>query len=209
MKKDILYLKAEQCVTVLNKKVFVGDVVKIYGEDKNMVKEVSRQVFMIVKGEKDSDHTASILKVMEIIHGIYKDVSIVNLGETDFIVEYRIPSSKKKWWEYLKAAFVSLIGFFGAAFTIMTFNTDVSVSDVFQKTYELTLGKGAASNGMVEIAYCIGLTAGVLIFYNHLMRKHLESDLTPIQIEMRKFEEEKNKAKIMTASREGKTIDAN
>ncbi len=206
--RNVLYLKAEQCTTISNKKIFVEDVVKIYGENKNLVKDVSRQIFMTIKKDADMDYIVSILKVMEVIHSTVTNVELINLGETDFVIEYRSPKPERKVWEYGKSAFICLIAFFGAAFTIMTFNTDVGVSDVFDKIYKLVLGKDALRNGVVEIGYSIGLVTGVLIFYNHLLRKHIQSDLTPIQIEMRKFEEEKNRAKIMTASREGKSIDA-
>ncbi|MEG1991769.1 MAG: stage V sporulation protein AA [Acetivibrio sp.] len=208
MNTRILYLKAEQCVTVSNKKILLGDVVKIYGEDKNLIKDLSKRI-LITEKEGDRDIAVSILKIMEEIHGYAHGIEIVNLGETDFIVEYRIPKSKKKWMEYLKTAFVIVTAFFGAAFSIMTFNTDVSVLQLFQKIYTLVLGTPENSLKILEISYSGGLTLGILIFFHHFSKKHLQDDPTPIQIEMRTFETDKNKAKIKMAAREGKTLDAN
>ena len=91
----------------------------------------------------------------------------------------------------------------------MTFNTDVSVSDVFTEIYEVVLGQGMESNGIVELSYSIGLPLGILIFFNHFSRKATRNDPTPLQVEMRTYEEDANKAMIKNASREGKTIDAN
>ncbi|MFA9464255.1 MAG: stage V sporulation protein AA [Velocimicrobium sp.] len=208
MSGDIIYVKAEQNMIISNKKVFLEDVVKLYGENKSLVKDLSKLIFMTLK-EGDKDIAVSILKVMETMHAYAHGIEIVNIGETDFIIEYRVPEHKKKSFEYLKTGVVTLIAFFGAAFSIMTFNTDVSVGQLFQKIYQLVLGTNGEGSHIIELSYSIGLSMGILIFYNHFTKKHLRDDPTPIQIEMRTFETDKTKAKIKTASREGKTMDAN
>ncbi len=40
MTQQTVYIKAEQCSVVTNKKVFLEDVVTIYGSDKKLVKEL-------------------------------------------------------------------------------------------------------------------------------------------------------------------------
>lgn len=84
----------------------------------------------------------TIAKVYERIHTFYPALRIENLGERDFVVDLELPDKKEmgKTVEYIKTCLVSLIVFFGAAFTIMTFNEDVSVSDVFDKIYNLVMG---------------------------------------------------------------------
>ena len=88
--------------------------------------------------------------------------------------------------EYFKTAFVSAIVFVGAAFTIMTFNEDVNVSDVFDKVYMLVMGTSKEGGSIIEICYAIGLPIGILVFYNHFCRKKIKDDPTPIQVEMDK-----------------------
>ena len=148
-------------------------------------------------------------KVIEEIEKKYPALEIVNLGETDFIITYKVPKQKNKAIEYGKAAFVTLAAFFGGAFSIMTFNTDVSVADVFGLTYQLVLGQEQNGVGIVEMGYSIGLAVGIMVFYNHFFRKIVHNDPTPIQVEMRKYEEELNSAMIQDSAREGKTIDVN
>lgn len=209
MKDGVLYIKIEQNIEILNKKVFLEDIAKLYSADKNMVSTLDKKLFMSIQAKENTKYAISIMKVIEMITKEYPGIEIVNLGEVDFLISYIVPKKKNRSIEYLKTAFICLVVFFGAAFSIMTFNTDVSVSDVFDKTYELVLGKWAESNGVLEIAYSLGLPIGIIIFFNHFSRFKIHTDPTPLQIEMRTYEEDVNKALIKNASREGKTMDAN
>ena len=60
---------------------------------------------------------------------------------------------------------------------------------------------------MLEVSYSIGLAAGIIIFFNHIGRRRLTKDPTPIEVEMAIYEEDVEKALIKTASREGKEAD--
>ena len=208
MKNEILYIKAEQDVEVTNKKIYLEDVAKLYSTDKAMVDKLNHQIVMTVKSDKNTKYVFSILKIIELITKEFPGVEVVNLGETDLIVDYKLPGKPKLALEYIKTALICVVIFFGAAFSIMTFNTDVSVSDVFDKTYQLVMGEAKTGGSIVEIAYSIGLPLGIIIFYNHFTRFKIKTDPTPIQVEMRIYEEDVNKAVIQDAAREGKTIDA-
>lgn len=208
MKNDILYIKAEQSVEVLNKKIFLEDVVKLYSSDKKMVSVLQKVVLMFVKSQKDCKFNFSILKVVELINKEYPQVQIVNMGESDFVVCYKAPKKSQKVLEYLKTTFVATIIFFGAAFTIMTFNEDVGVGKVFDNIYKLVVGQAKTGGSVLEISYSIGLPIGIIVFFNHFSRIKIHDDPTPIQIQMRVYEEDVNKTLIQNANREGKIIDS-
>ena len=207
MKKETLYLKIEQNTEVLNKNIYLQDFAKLYCRDASVLKELNHMLIWTAKETKDTKYMFSILKIIEKIEQRYPEISVVNLGETDFIITYKVSKKKSKAFEYGKAGFVALTAFFGGAFSIMTFNTDVSVGDVFDLAYKLVLGQEQSGAGVVEAGYSIGLFLGIMIFYNHFFRKIIHEDPTPIQVEMRKYEKELNSALIQDTAREGKTID--
>lgn len=204
--KDI-YIKAEQCIEVKNKKVFIDDVLKIYGDDKKLVKDLKGEILFTVTEDKRSKYIFSILKVIEVLKTKHPNIEISNMGETDFIVEYLPPKAKNKIFDYAKLIFVCLATFFGAAFTIMTFNEDVSVSDVFNLIYKLVHEQAPEKGGIMQISYAIGLPLGVSLFYNHFSKIKMSSDPTPLQVELRLYEEDTNKAIIKNASKAGKERD--
>ena len=104
---------------------------------------------------------------------------------------------------------VAAIVLTGSAFTIMTFNEDVNVAGVFDRIYHMVTGEVKAGGTILEMSYAVGLPIGILVFYNHFKKRDIKNDPTPIQVEMRTYEEQMNKAMIKTAAREGKTIDVN
>ncbi len=207
--KEILYVKVEQNVAVQKHQVTLKDIAKLYSTNTEMVQKLEKEIFYTIPNDAPKKTTYSILKVYEAIHRAYPNVEIENLGETDFVIEVQGGPKKKKAAEYWKVAFICLVVFFGAAFTIMTFNEDVSVAKVFNKVYELIMGRAKTGASSLEVAYAIGLPVGIIVFYNHFKRKEVQNDPTPLQVEMRAYEEQMNKAMIKTESREGKSIDAN
>lgn len=107
----------------------------------------------------------------------------------------------------LKTAAVCIIIFLGAAFTIIAFHNDIGITDVFSRFYEQVTGEAKPDVSVLEIFYSVGLAAGNLVFFNHVGRKKLTHDLTPIQVQMRKYEKDVDTAFMDDASRKGKEID--
>lgn len=206
MREGTIYIKAAQSTQVVNRKILLSDVLEIYSSNSSVVKKIGDIVLYTLKGDKNQKVIFSTMKIIQTIQREYPDYLIENVGEPDFVVEYQMPIAPKKGADYVKLVLLSFIVFIGAAFTIMTFNTDVSVSDVFDNFYKLVTGSKKHTGTIMETAYCIGIFVGVLGFYNHFRGSKVHDDPTPIHMEMRNYEEEKNKAIINDADREGKTI---
>lgn len=206
MKSGVVYLKIGQSVQVVNKRITLEDIAELYALDQEIVKQLGQLVIFTVKGDKNEKHVVSALKLIQVMQKECPGIQIEPIGETDIVVEYRIPGPDRKALDYAKLVVLCIIVFFGSAFTIMTFNTDVSVGDVFDQIYELVMGMEKEGGSVLELSYCIGIPIGVLAFYNHFSASKVKDDPTPIHIEMRSYEEDMNKAIIQDASREGREI---
>ena len=203
----VIYIKAEQATIVKNKKVFLEDVVTMTGPDKKVIHELGGEVLFVVPDEQKQKYIFSIMKVIEFIQKKHPDYLIVNEGEIDFIVEYQPPQKKEKWKDVLKIIFVCLAVTIGSAFTIMTFNQDASVSEIFARLEKIIAGSETEGPGLLELGYCIGLPTGIIVFFNHFSHLKMSSDPTPLQVQLRIYEKDSNEAILKSASREGKTID--
>jgi stage V sporulation protein AA len=91
----------------------------------------------------------------------------------------------------------------------MTFNYDVSVKEVFDLIYEYVKGTKKDGGSILEISYSIGLPLGIMVFFNHFSKIQLGKDPTPLQVQMRLYEENLDKTLIENSNREGNTIDVN
>ncbi len=197
---ETLYIKLEQNITVNEPMIVIGHIAQMWCKDKDVLSRCMALKLTNIPTQKGR-YLYSVFDIVQLIQQNYPDVEVENLGETDFIVEYGLNQKGNKIWEWVRTLFISIIIFFGAAFAIMTFNNDVGVSDVFQKIYHLVTG--AESNGFtaIEIGYSIGLPLGILVFYNHFSKKKVTSDPTPLEVEMRLYEQDLNTAIIKDAER--------
>jgi stage V sporulation protein AA len=89
----------------------------------------------------------------------------------------------------------------------MAFNNDVQVHEVFVQIFKLVTGHENDGFSVLEGGYCIGLGAGILIFYNHFGKKKLSKDPTPLEIEMRLYENDINNTLIDGVKRKNEHID--
>lgn len=129
------------------------------------------------------------------------------MGEKDFIIDYKKNASPNLAWAWIKTVFVCLICFCGAAFAIMTFNNDASVTDVFHEIYRMVLGQEAGDFTVLELSYSIGLALGVIIFFNHFCAWKITTDPTPLEVEMRLYDDNISKTVIQNDGRKESGID--
>ena len=122
-----------------------------------------------------------------------------SIGEIDVIVEWEKPLKM----EILKIAAVSLIAFFGTAFTIMAFHNDIGIRSVFEEIYHITRGDAPEGVGVLEVCYCLGLFLGITVFFNHIGKKTFTDDPTPVSVAMHNYEKDVNQAIIENAERRG------
>ena len=211
---ETVHIKIEQNVLVFDRNVTIGDIAAISSSNETMVRQI-KQKKLYAFGEPSPPHKKSkiqrevfsVLKVIELIHEDYPNAEIQNEGEADFIVEYRKDSGKENWLDYLKIALLCLIVFFGGAFTIMSFNNDIGITELFGKFYYQVMGVEESGVTELEIAYCIGLAVGILVFFNHFGKYKITPDPTPIQVQLRKYEQDVDTTFIQNAARGGKEID--
>ena len=203
----ILYIKGSRDVEVTKPDVTLGDLLSMESTDKLMLAKV--RTLKIVRFKKSGRQrcVVSLLKIIACIHGEFPQADIQNLGETDIIVTYEDQKTPAFAWHIIKTVFVAAVTFFGAAFSIMAFNNDVDVTKLFGQIYELMTGQETNGYTVLEIAYSVGVTAGILIFFNHFGRKRFTVDPTPMEIQMRLYENDIQTTLIEDAERKGEEID--
>ena len=201
-----VYIKAEQDTIVQKQRILLSDIVKIFTTDKKIEQKLKNITVEMVPEEKQQKLVFSVMELVSLMLQECPNISVTAFGQEDFIIEY-VPSKKeKKVWEYLKTIFVCFAVFFGGAFAIMTFNEDASIEDVFGKVYTFVTGE-SESNGILEVSYSIGIPLGIILFFDHFSKIKMDSDPTPLQVELRLYESDVNETIINNAGKEGKKKD--
>lgn len=207
MSDKTIYLKMDAKIKLRGDVVRIGDLGKIYCEESAVVNKIKTlPIYRFQKSDKNRC-VIGVLKVIELIHKEYPAFTIDIVGETETIVEQITGKSKPIWVDWVKTAMVSAICFFGTIYTIMAYHNEINIIELFEKIYTLATGMESDGFTALEAAYSIGLSLGIIVFYNHIGKRKLTPDPTPITVEMRSYEDEVNRSLVELANREEKTID--
>ncbi len=207
MSNVTVYLMAERNTEVQSEDVFLKDVASVRCADSQIEAKVKSIKIHKFHSGQDKKCVISVLKIISLIEERCPGVTVDSLGEPELLVEIVNVNKHKGWQQGLKIALVSLVSFFGTAFTIMAYHNDIGIRDVFAELYLIVMGTESDGFTVLEVFYSIGLALGIIVFFNHIGGRRITKDPTPIEVAMRNYEEDVDKALIATADREGKTID--
>ena len=204
---DLLYLSLSESVMAESRKVRIKDVSKIVCDNPDIKYGVEKLELMNFSGSKEQQ-VISILNIIEEIKKEYPDCQIINLGKPETIVYYKSYDASDRIKQKLKFAFVCLIAFLGAGFSIISYNSDVNLVAQLDLMQNIFVGESEKGSTVAGIAYSLGLLIGIIVFFNHGTNKKFSDDLTPLQVQMRKYEQEVNEAIITDAERKKDIRDA-
>ena len=201
---DTLYIQTEENVEVHHPHVYLQDIAKLSCTNSKILNHLR----VLPVANLDPDKTGRyVISVMDLINDIQlkePDLDITHIGEPNFIITYQKEETVNIVIRWCKVIFVCLATFFGAGFSIMTFNNDVDIPALFEQIYIQVTGQPTTGNTVLEISYSIGIGLGILFFFNHFGRMKLTNDPTPMQVQMRLYEDDINTTIIEDISRNKK-----
>lgn len=199
----VVYLKCERSVEVQSPDVYLKDLATVRCSDNIVQAKMKALKVHHFRQEDRKRCVISVLKMVELMEKECPDITIQSVGEPDVLVEWIKVNKHKGWQQWLKVLVVCLVTFCGTAFTIMAYHNDVGINDVFTEVYRMVMDREPAGLNVLEVSYSIGLALGIIIFFNHIGGRRITKDPTPIEVALRNYEEDVDRALIATAGREG------
>lgn len=202
-----IYIKGDQNVEVQTRDVTLGDIVSLECTNSHVAAKLKTLKLIKIPDSKKHRYVVSILKIIEKMHEEYPSLEIQNMGPPDIIVTYEPTKNKNQFLHWSKVILVVLITFFGAAFSIMAFNNDVDTPRLFSQIYQQVMGTPKTGFTIMELTYSIGVIVGILVFFNHFGKKRFSVDPTPMEVEMRLYENDIQTTLIENYARKEQELD--
>lgn len=185
--KTDVYLRLDDHVRTQSHTVCLSDIASVYCEDTFLKKKIEAVAIFYFGPEDGKKEVISLLFIYKIIYeSLEESLQLHSVGAKDCLVELYVPQKKKYSQNALQVAFVSLVTFFGAAFSIMTYDEDAGVFDVFQKLYTIF---SVSQSTVLEWSYSIGIALGIIVFFHHFEKKD-ERTPTAMEIQMNQYEQD-------------------
>ncbi len=163
-----------------DEKVLLKDVAQIIAPEAVLSNLKSMMVHQLTQ----TDRNIVIIDVMKVINMIttrFGELEIQTIGPAQTIIEVTF---KKKGVSIPFFLLIWFLLFFGSAMAIMNFHDDVSMRSVQEKIYTIITGKKEAKPLLFQIPYSLGLGLGMILFFNHVFKKRLNEEPSPLEVEM-------------------------
>ncbi|MEE1072251.1 MAG: stage V sporulation protein AA [Cellulosilyticum sp.] len=198
MKQCTIYIRLYKRKTVEVKNwVMIGEIADVLAPGKVKEEVAAMKIFCVPDTTTDGRYIITIMDIIELILKSYPNAEIQSIGDSDSVIEYhKKPIKPKDAIEWLKVIGICIIIFAGAFMAIMAYNTDVSLAKTFITIQRMVTGQEVEKPYLLTIPYSLGISSGVLIFFNHLGFRKITEDPTPMQIEMKKYEQDAEDCEI-------------
>jgi stage V sporulation protein AA len=182
-----------------NAVVTVGDVAQIIAMDGSIVEQLKMIPLYQIQ---PSDKNIVIIDVMKVVRAILQadhsfDVQTVGPSQTIIEVVY-----EKRRFSTAYFLLIWLLLFVGSAMAIMNFHEDVSMPEVHQHLYEMITGKKVDKPLLLQIPYSLGLGIGMILFFNHVFRKRINEEPSPLEVEMFNYQQSLDQYVILHENKE-------
>lgn len=181
-----------------NQTILLKDVAVIVAP-KNVAEELENLKIYQVKKE---DHNIIVIDAITVLREIVqatnrRDIQLIGPNQT--IVEVATQKVRVSFPLFLLVWFLLFIG---SAFTIMNFHEDVSMQSVHQKIVYLLTGLDDLSPLIFQIPYSFGLGLGMILFFNHVFKKRINDEPSPLEVEMFNYQQAIDHYVIMHENKE-------
>lgn len=202
MKDKIVYLRMRHRIQATPSQLIrIGDVAQIVAskDARTMVGELP------IHQVESKDKKLIVVDIMKVIYAVnssFPSFEVQTMGAPQTIVEVYFHKQK---FRPLLFVLVWILLFVGAGLAIMNFHEDVSMQEVHQKLHKIITGEENPKPLLLQIPYSIGLGLGMILFFNHLFKKRINEEPSPLEIEMFNYQQDLDHYVSMHENKESET----
>lgn len=194
-----IYLRLKHRIQVKpNETLYLKDVALIIAPENLLPALEKLKIYQVNKEDKN----IIVLDAIHLINQIVeknKHADIQLIGPNQTIVEVIFKKVRVSTPIFLLVWFLLFIG---SAFTIMNFHEDVSMRIVHEKIVYLLTGLQDPNPLIFQIPYSIGLGLGMILFFNHVFKKRINEEPSPLEVEMFNYQQAIDRYVIMNENKE-------
>ncbi|NIK12354.1 stage V sporulation protein AA [Alkalibacillus almallahensis] len=183
---DVVYVRLKQKISVQkDHHIRLGDLAWVCCKEELREKVLTLFIYEV----KASDLTYKVIDVYHVIQKLkqlYPEVDIETVGPSQTILAIEKPQPKLY---PLYVFFVWTLLFIGAAMAVMNFHFDVSMPDVQDQLHEMIAYNLDRSVLWLQVPYSFGLGIGMILFFNHFLKKKFNEEPSPLEVEMFNYDQ--------------------
>ncbi|WP_017184969.1 stage V sporulation protein AA [Alkalibacillus haloalkaliphilus] len=183
---NVIYLRLKYKRKVnLNDQIRLGDIAWISCAEQLQSKLLNLFVYEVT----EYDQTYKVIDLYNIIkkiQNLYPEYDIESVGPSQTILILEQPRTKMY---PIYVFFIWTLLFIGAAMAIMNFHFDVSMPEVQERLHSMMSGDIDRSVLWLQIPYSIGLGLGMILFFNHFLKKKFNEEPSPLEVEMFNYDQ--------------------
>lgn len=197
--EETIYIRMRHRVQIRpHDTVYLKDLAQIIAEERYC--PVLQELPIYEASEKDNNIIIiDVMMVIRKITEILQAIEVQTIGPTQSIVEVVY---KKKGVSTPFFILIWFLLFFGSALAIMYFHEDVSMQATQQRLYTIITGKVVEKPLLFQVPYSIGLGLGMVLFFNHVFRKRLNEEPSPLEVEMFNYQQDLDRYVSITEHKE-------
>ncbi|EKN69667.1 stage V sporulation protein AA [Neobacillus bataviensis LMG 21833] len=180
MEKTIYIRMRNRVQSAPEEKVLLKDIAQIIAPEAILANLKSMIIHQLTAKDRNIV-VIDVMKVIKLIADTFEDYEVQTIGPAQTIIEVTF---KKKGVSIPFFLLIWFLLFFGSAMAIMNFHDDVSMRSVHEKIYTIITGEEDAKPLLFQIPYSIGLGLGMILFFNHVFKKRINEEPSPLEVEM-------------------------
>jgi stage V sporulation protein AA len=185
--ENTIYIRMRHRVRArVHEKVRLEDIAQIIASETALPPLKNLLVHQVTEKDK-SIVVIDVMHVISLVTTIVKDSDVQTIGPAQTIIEVII---KEKGVSFPFFILIWFLLFFGSAMGIMNFHDDVSMQSVQEKIYTIITGEHVVKPLLFQIPYSIGLGLGMILFFNHVFRKRINEEPSPLEVEMFNYQQD-------------------
>ncbi|SCY92251.1 stage V sporulation protein AA [Alkaliphilus peptidifermentans DSM 18978] len=179
-----IYIQTKGKVMVDRKKpVYLKELVEVYSE-KDIEEEVDNLKYEDKILNKDKANIISVLSIIKLIRNRFPEATVTVLGDPEILLSFKTAEEGKDKYKILRLTIVTLLLFVGSITAIINFHSDVDMKQAHKTIYRIITGETNESPLLLQIPYSLGIGAGMSVFFNHVFKKRINTEPSPLEVEM-------------------------